>query len=365
MTFDAEVNIAGDVIVATDEFDGDISFNGGGSSASDEATLTLVAGAGDILFDGGDFASEENPLGQLNVISATDFTIESPFDVFTLDIGSFDVSGTVDLGDTLVVLGENAFTINATDIFGGLTAPNAESVTILATGVIGELADEGDNPIVENDNPFVANTTGPLNFNSTGGVIDGVFGGGGVQGFAWLGALDGTTFVINGVTVVFAPLGGVVDVESVVNSIAIETADLEAEIDSSGPLALQSTSIFVADIFNVDFSLGTNLAVAPAAGGDGGEEGGDDGGGDFLGNFWGELIESAPEEEAEEGDDNFVDDNIFADEEEDEEDIFGDNEDEENDIFGDNEDDEEDDDIFGDNEDEEQELQQEQVSNLE
>ena len=352
MTFDAEVNIAGDVIVATDEFDGDISFNGGGSSASDEATLTLVAGAGDILFDGGDFASEENPLGQLNVISATDFTIESPFDVFTLDIGSFDVSGTVDLGDTLVVLGENAFTINATDIFGGLTAPNAESVTILATGVIGELADEGDNPIVENDNPFVANTTGPLNFNSTGGVIDGVFGGGGVQGFAWLGALDGTTFVINGVTVVFAPLGGVVDVESVVNSIAIETADLEAEIDSSGPLALQSTSIFVADIFNVDFSLGTNLAVAPAAGGDGGEEGGDDGGGDFLGNFWGELIESAPEEEAEEGDDNFVDDNIFADEEEDEEDIFGDNEDEENDIFGDNED-------------EEQELQQEQVSNLE
>ncbi len=55
VTFDAEVNIAGDVIVATDEFDGDISFNGGGSSASDEATLTLVAGAGDILFDGGDF----------------------------------------------------------------------------------------------------------------------------------------------------------------------------------------------------------------------------------------------------------------------------------------------------------------------
>jgi hypothetical protein len=217
----------------------------------------------------------------------------------------------VDLGDTLVVLGENAFTINAGDIFGVLTAENAASVTILATGLIGEVNDESDNT-------FVANTTGALNFNGAGGVIEGDFGGGDVQGFAWLGELDGTTFVINGVTVVFEVL---VDVEEVIDDIIIDTVAFEAEVDLSGPSALTSTSTFVADVFSIDFSLGTNLAVAPAAGGDGegGDSEGDAGGGDFLGNFWGSLIETAPDEDISEGGDTdggdtAGDDLVFEDE---------------------------------------------------
>jgi len=250
------------------------------------------------------------------------FTIVSPFDVFTLDVGVFNVSGTVDLGDTLTVLGEDAFTINAGDIFGALTAENAETVTILATGVIG-VSEE------ENDNPFVATTTGALQFDGSGGVIEGTFGGGDVQGFAWLGALDGTTFLINGVTVVFEPQ---VDVEDVIDSINADTDVPDSEIDLSGPSALQSTSTFVADIFSVDFSLGTNLSVAPAAGGDGeGDEGADDGG-DFLGNFWGSLIETAPEEDGdgEDGGETAGDD-LF----DDEDDVFGDEDDEDDEAFND------------------------------
>ncbi len=127
--------------------------------------------------------------------------------------------------------------------------------------------------------------------------------------FAWLGELDGTTFVINGVTVVFEVL---VDVEEVIDDIIIDTVAFEAEVDLSGPSALTSTSTFVADVFSIDFSLGTNLAVAPAAGGDGE-------GGDFLGNFWGSLIETAPDEDTSEGSDTdggdtAGDDLVFEDE---------------------------------------------------
>ena len=111
-----------------------------------------------------------------------------------------EFAGGADVGHALVVLGEDAITISDTDKFGGLTAPNAESATILATGVIGEV-----NVGISIDNPFVANTTGPLNFIATGGVINGDFGGGDVLGFGWLGELDSATFVINGVTVVFEP----------------------------------------------------------------------------------------------------------------------------------------------------------------
>ena len=291
--------------------DGDIDFVGGGEGAvgGGNSTLTLAA-VGDISF-AADFGSAEDAIGTLNVASATNFTIETDVDVFTLDINDFNVSGTVDLGDTLVVLGENAFTINAGDIFGALTAENAASVTILATGLIGEVNDESDNT-------FVANTTGVLNFNGAGGVIEGDFGGGDVQGFAWLGELDGTTFVINGVTVVFEVL---VDVEEVIDDIIIDTVAFEAEVDLSGPSALTSTSTFVADVFSIDFSLGTNLAVAPAAGGDGegGDSEGDAGGGDFLGNFWGSLIETAPDEDTSEGGDTdggdtAGDDLVFEDE---------------------------------------------------
>ena len=286
---------------------GDIDFVGGGEGAvgGGNSTLTLAA-VGDISF-AADFGSAEDAIGTLNVASATNFTIETDVDVFTLDINDFNVSGTVDLGDTLVVLGENAFTINAGDIFGALTAENAASVTILATGLIGEVNDESDNT-------FVANTTGALNFN-----------GGDVQGFAWLGELDGTTFVINGVTVVFEVL---VDVEEVIDDIIIDTVAFEAEVDLSGPSALTSTSTFVADVFSVDFSLGTNLAVAPAAGGDGegGDgEGGDGGGGDFLGNFWGSLIETAPDD-SEEGGDTAGDDLFGDDDEDDEDDLVFDDE---------------------------------------
>ena len=297
--------------------DGDINFIGGDEGADvggGNSTLTMAAG-GDITFDGANFGSEVDPIGTLNVTDAENFTIVSPFDVFTLDVGVFNVSGTVDLGDTLTVLGENPFTINAGDIFGALTAENAESVTILATGVIGVSDDEVDNP-------FVATTTGPLRFEATSGVIEGTFGGGDVQGFAWLGALDGRTFLINGVTVVFEPQ---IDVEDVINSIVTDTNVPDSEVDLSGPSALQSTSTFVADIFSVDFSLGTNLSVAPAAGGDGeGGEGAEDGGGDFLGNFWGSLIETAPDEDDEEDGGETAGDDLF----DDDDDVFGDEDDE-------------------------------------
>ena len=334
VNLNASVNVDSDVVVSTYSGDGDINFNGGGSSASDEATLTLAAGAGDINFDGGDFASEADPLGQLNVVSAENFTIASTLDVFTIDVSDIEVSGTVDLGQALVVLGENAITISATDIFGGLTAPNAESATILATGVIGQV-DAG----LSVDNPFVANTTGPLNFDATGGVINGVFGGGDVFGFGYLGELDGSTFVINGVTVVFQPdieVEVVIDPELIIDSIVIAPTIPEPEIDLGSPIALQSTSSFVADVFSVDFSIGTDLTVAPAAGGDGesGESG--DGGDNFLGNFWDNLIETAPEEDtadigdeiedASAGDDLFADDDALLD---DEIDIFTDDDDEE------------------------------------
>ena len=98
VNFDSGVNIDGDVVVSTYSGDGDINFNGGGSSASDEATLALASGAGDINFDGGDFASEADPLGQLNVVSADNFKLVSTLDVFTIDVSEIEVSGTVDLG---------------------------------------------------------------------------------------------------------------------------------------------------------------------------------------------------------------------------------------------------------------------------
>jgi hypothetical protein len=323
VNFDSGVNIDGDVVVSTYSGDGDINFNGGGSSASDEATLALASGAGDINFDGGDFASEADPLGQLNVVSADNFTIVSTLDVFTIDVSDIEVSGTVDLGQALIVLGENAITISATDIFGGLTALNAESATILATGVIGQV-DAG----LGVDNPFVANTTGPLNFDATGGVINGVFGGGDVFGFGFLGELDGATFVINGVTVVFQPdidVEVIIDPEQIIDSIVAKPIIPEAEVDLGSPIALQSTSSFVADVFSVDFSIGTDLTVSPAAGGDGesGESG--DGGDNFLGNFWDNLIETAPDEDIAEsadeiedasvGDDLFADDDVLLDDE--------------------------------------------------
>ena len=316
VTFDAGVTVDGDVAVSTYESDSDINFDGGGSSSSDEATLTLAAGAGDINFAGNSFASEADPLGELNVVSAENFSIASTLDVFTLDVSDIDISGTVDLGHALVVLGEDAITISATDIFGGLTAPNAESATILATGVIGEV-----NVGISIDNPFIANTTGPLNFIATGGVINGDFGGGDVLGFGWLGELDGTTFVINGVTVVFEPQVEteviVIDPGEVIDTIASNPIVPEPEVDLGSPSALQSTSSFVADVFSVDFSLGTDLTVAPAAGGDG-EGGSEDGGDNYLGNFWDNLIETAPEEEsAETGDgvedDTADDDDLFDD----------------------------------------------------
>ncbi|MBT7294514.1 MAG: hypothetical protein HN838_18465, partial [Rhodospirillaceae bacterium] len=316
---------AGDDLIAIGA-DGNINFIGGDEGADvggGNSTLTLAAG-GDISFDGANFGSAADPIGTLNVVDAENFTIVSPFDVFTLDIGVFNVSGTVDLGDTLTVLGENAFTINAGDIFGALTAENAESVTILATGVIGEV-----NAELEVDNPFVATTTGALRFEATAGVINGAFGGGDVQGFAWLGALDGRTFLINGVTVVFEPQ---IDIEDVINSITTDTNVPDSEVDLSGPSALQSTSTFVADIFSVDFSLGTNLSVAPAAGGDGeGGEGAEDGGGDFLGNFWGSLIETAPDEDDGEDGDNTAGDDLF----DDEDDVFGDEDDEDEEALND------------------------------
>ena len=351
VTFDAGVTVDGDVAVLTYESDGDINFNGGGSSASDEATLTLAAGAGDINFEGDSFATEADPLGQLNVVSAENFTIATTLDVFTLDVSDIDISGTVDLGQALVVLGEDAITISATDIFGGLTAPNAESATILATGIIGEV-DAG----FSIDNPFVANTTGPLNFFATGGVIDGDFGGGDVLGFGWLGELDGSTFVINGVTVVFEPpadsVVGEIDPGEVIDTIASDPIVPNSEVDLGSPIALQSSSAFVADVFSVDFSPGTDLTVAPAAGGDG-EGGSEDGGDNFLGNFWDDLIETAPEEDTSEtgegveddtdGDDLFADDDdLFDDEfdgfdgdEDDDEEAFNQEDDEEEDIFGD------------------------------
>ena len=244
-------------------------------------------------------------------MSAEDIAIGSTIDVFTLDVSDIDVAGTVDLGQTLVVLGEDAITISAADIFGDLTAPNAESATIIATGVIG-LEDLG----LDIDNPFVANLSGPLNFDATGGVIDGDFGGGDVFGFAFLDDLEGTNFVINGVTVVFAnpaPGGAEIDIGEVIDSIAVDPIIPEAEVDLGSPIALQSTSIFVADVFVVDFSLGTDLTVAPAAGGY-----------NFLGNFWDNLIETEPEEDtadsSDEVDDDSAGDDLFADDE----DIFND-----------------------------------------
>lgn len=303
--------------------DGDIDFVGAGGEGETvgggHSTLTLAAG-GNITFDNADFGSEEDPIGTLNVASATDFTIVSPYDVYTLDIGTFSASGTVDFGDTLVVLGDGNISISAGNIFGELSAADAATVVATAGGVLGEV-----NLELEIDNPFIVNTEGTLFFNAAGGVIEGVFGAGSVVGvgvggeavgtFGWLGALDGTTFQINGVTVVFESL---VNVEDIIDSIVTNPTIPDAEVDLSGPSALQSTSTFVADIFTVDFSLGTNLSVAPAAGGDG-EEGGDggDGGGDFLGDFWGSLIETAPDEDAEDGGDSAGEDIFNGDDDDD------------------------------------------------
>ena len=133
-----------------------------------------MAAGGNITFEN-DFGSEGDPNGTLNVTNATDFTIASPFDVVTLDVGVFNVSGTVDLGDTLVILGDGNFTLTAGDIFGEVSAPNASSVTILAT-IIGEV-----NLDEEIDNPFVSNTDGTLFFLGAGGVIEGEFGGGDIS----------------------------------------------------------------------------------------------------------------------------------------------------------------------------------------
>ena len=316
--------------------DGDIDFVNGseGGIGGGNSTLTLAAG-GDITFEN-HFGSEEDPIGLLNVTSATDFTINSPFDVVTIDVGVFNASGTVDLGDTLVVLGEGSVSISAGEIFGELSALDAASVAILAGGVIGEV-----NLEEEIDNPFVANTTATLSFVGAGGVIEGEFGAGDVLGFGWLGELDGTTFLINGVTVVFEDI---VDVEEIVDTIIFDTNVPDSEVDLSGPSALSSTSTFVADVFSVDFSLGTNLSVAPAAGGDGEDGdtvgGPDDGGGDFLGNFWGDLIETAPEEDAEADADteDAASDEFFGDDDDvfdDEDDIFGDDEEEDDLVFDD------------------------------
>ena len=316
--------------------DGDIDFVNGseGGIGGGNSTLTLAAG-GDITFEN-HFGSEEDPIGLLNVTSATDFTINSPFDVVTIDVGVFNASGTVDLGDTLVVLGEGSVSISAGEIFGELSALDAASVAILAGGVIGEV-----NLEEEIDNPFVANTTATLSFVGAGGVIEGEFGAGDVLGFGWLGELDGTTFLINGVTVVFEDI---VDVEEIVDTIIFDTNVPDSEVDLSGPSALSSTSTFVADVFSVDFSLGTNLSVAPAAGGDGEDGdtvgGPDDGGGDFLGNFWGDLIETAPEEDAEADADteDAASDEFFGDDDDvfdDEDDIFGDDEEEDDLVFED------------------------------
>ena len=100
----------------------------------------------------------------------------------------------------------------------------------------------------------------------------------------------------------------------------------------------------MAYVFSGDFSLGTNLSVAPAAGGDGEDGdtvGGPDDGGDFLGNFWGDLIELAPEEDADAdaATEDATADELFGD---DDQDLFDDDED----IFGD--DDEEGDLVFDD-----------------
>ena len=161
-------------------------------------------------------------------------------------------------------------------------------------------------------------------------------------GFGFLGELDGTTFTINGVAVVFEEI---FDVEEIVDTIVVDIVIPDAEVELSGPAAAGSTSTFVADVFSVDFSLGTNLSVAPAAGGDGEDGdtvGGPDDGGDFLGNFWGDLIELAPEEDADAdaatedatADELFGDDN--QDPFDDDEDIFGDD-DEEGDLVFDDE----------------------------
>ena len=100
-----------------------------------------------------------------------------------------------------------------------------------------------------------------------------------------------------------------------IDTIASNPIVPEPEVDLGSPSALQSTSSFVADVFSVDISLGTDLTVAPAAGGESGSE---DGGDNFLGKFWDNLIETAPEEEsAETGDgvedDTADDDDLFDD----------------------------------------------------
>ena len=98
----------------------------------------------------------------------------------------------------------------------------------------------------------------------------------------------------------------VIDPGEVIDTIASNPIVPEPEVDLGSPSALQSTSSFVADVFSVDISLGTDLTVAPAAGGDG-EGGSEDGGDNFLGNFWDNLIEAAPEEESAETGDGVAD----------------------------------------------------------
>lgn len=124
----------------------------------------------DITFND-NFGSEEDPIGQLSVTSATIITIVSPFDVTTPDVGLFNMSGTVDFGDTLVVLGDGNVSVLAGSIFGDLSAANAASVTVVAS-VLGDIK-----------NLLIVNTAGMLSFNAGGGVIEGNFGAGGLEGF--------------------------------------------------------------------------------------------------------------------------------------------------------------------------------------
>ena len=90
---------------------------------------------------------------------------------------------------------------------------------------------------------------------------------------------------------------------------------------------MQVTSTFVADVFSVDFSIGTDLTIAPAAGGD-----------NFLSVFWDNLIETAHVEDTVDSGDEIEDastgSDLFADNDavlDDEIDIFTD--DEENFLF--------------------------------
>jgi hypothetical protein len=300
VTFDASVILDGVVPIDTSAGGGNITFNNGGSVVPGGPldTLTLIVGEGDITFGGADFGifEEEGRIGVLSINSGNGFTIISPFDVYAIDVPVFNLSGTVgtvDLGDTLIIT--NAITITAADIAGGLSAAQAN---LLATGTIGT----AENPLVLDVPP-----PGSATFDGTGGVITGTFGS-----ITFVGSPNGQTFLINGISVTFSEVA--LDTSGILDAIVSGPALLDTDVSLSDPGSATLTSTIIVDVFDVNFALGTNLAVAPAAGGDDPQAG--EGETDALGDFWGGfgISPGAGGTSEDDEDDEGEEDDLFGDE---------------------------------------------------